>query len=137
MSHLQARAQSLSLHTVGDLPPVRCDETRTRQITRALLYDTCRHTPHGEQIDVAVSHAIDKEFLQIVISASAGLGHPTPPTPHARSTAPTTVNEGSIEMHIARSLVQLHGGCLELQRASGGRRILRVALPIAGRAPQT
>jgi hypothetical protein len=39
-------------------------------------------------------------------------------------------------MHIARSLLHLHGGRLELQRAPGGQRTLRATLPIADELPQ-
>jgi len=131
LPHLQARAQSLSLHTVDDLPPAHCDEVRTRQIVRSLLYDTCRHTPHGEQIDVTVSHAGEGGFLQIAISVPAGPPRLTHHALHSKSIGPAAVGEDSLEIHIARSLVHLHNGQLGLRYEPDGRRVLCATVPIA------
>ena len=121
-----------------DLPRVNADGERLRQVFDNLIGNALKFTPPGGEIVVTLGETAGWVFAE-VRDSGPGLG----PADFARifapyqrlSAQPTGVGEDStgLGLFIARELLTLQGGRLEVQSQPGQGAVFRVSLPIAVR----
>ncbi len=133
------RQQLTFVPAPGPLPAVRADGERLRQVFDNLIGNALKFTPPGGVITVAAGEAAGWVYAE-VRDNGPGLG----PADFAKifsprqrlSAQPTGAGEDStgLGLFIARELLALQGGRLEVQSSPGGGAVFRVQLPAAARA---
>lgn len=135
----RAKQQRLQFHAAPSaLPPVNADGDRLRQVFDNLVGNALKFTPPGGDVTVVLGEAAGWVFAE-VRDSGPGLG----PADFARifapyqrlSAQPTGEGEDStgLGLFIARELLTLQGGRLEVQSQPGSGAVFRVNLPVAGR----
>jgi len=135
---LKLRAESKEQQVIEfldeDLPPVWADERAMRQICLNLLSNAVKFAPQGGRITLATGTTEDGgQFLSV---ADDGPGIPQDEIPMVLqafgqgSLAPSTTEGGTgLGLSIVQSLVDLHGGTLELKSEPGRGTEAIVKLP--------
>jgi signal transduction histidine kinase len=135
------KEQRLVVHPVeGGLAPVSADPERLRQVFDNLIGNALKFSPLRGEVSVTLGHAPGWAFAE-VRDSGPGLG----PEDFARifspfqtlSAKPTGQGEDStgLGLFIARELLNLQGGRLEVQSQPGQGSVFRVLLPVAAAAP--
>jgi len=124
----------------GELPAVFADAERLRQVFDNLISNALKFSPPRGEVRVSLGRAGGWAFAE-VRDSGPGLG----PADFARiftpfqplSARPTGVGEDStgLGLFIARELLTLQGGRLEVQSQPGQGSVFRVLLPVAAPAP--
>lgn len=140
-----ARAKQQQLHfapPTTPLPSVKADGERLRQVFDNLIGNALKFTPPGGRIGVSFGETGGWVHAE-VRDSGPGLG----PADFAKifapfqrlSARPTGVGEEStgLGLFIARELLTLQGGRLEVQSQPGGGAVFRVLLPVAARPGST
>jgi signal transduction histidine kinase len=115
---------------------VRADGERLRQVFDNLIGNALKFTPPGGDVTIAVGEAAGWVFAE-VRDSGPGLGPEDFArmfSPHQRLSAqPTGAGEDStgLGLFIARELLTLLGGRLEVQSQPGHGAVFRVSLPAA------
>ncbi len=133
-----AKGQRLVLvPALAPLPRVRADGDRLRQVFDNLIGNALKFTPPGGDIKVGFGEAAGWVYAEVQDSGP-GLG----PADFAKifspyqklSAQPTSKGEDStgLGLFIARELLTLQGGRLEVQSQPGSGAVFRVLLPQAG-----
>lgn len=122
-----------------ELPPVSADPERLRQVFDNLISNALKYSPPGGGVTVSLGGAGGWAYAE-VRDSGPGLG----PADFARifapfqplSAKPTGRGEDStgLGLFIARELLNLQGGRLEVQSQPGQGSVFRVLLPVAARA---
>jgi signal transduction histidine kinase len=138
---LQPEAQlaqiSLRAAVPADLPPVRGDNTRLRQILFNLLTNAIQYTGPGGRVALS-TRVLPHGALEIAIAdngpgiAAADLARVMLPFERAVDGTSSRHRGMGLGLALANHLVTLHGGVLTLDSAPGAGTTARVALP-AGR----
>ncbi len=136
----EAVARDLSLrHAIAtDLPPVRMDARRIRQVLGNLVGNALKFTPAGGRVEVcAAPHENDPELVRVTVRDN-GCG--IAPEAHERiferfhqeRTGDRSAREGlGLGLFIARDLVERHGGSLRVESRPGEGATFAFTLPIA------
>ncbi len=139
-SQVKAKTLRFTLHIPADLPPVLCDRTRVIQIVSNLLSNAIKYTHPGGQITVSLSLA-EEGFLQVSV-ADTGVGIAAEDQVRlferffrAGSARLTKATGAGLGLHIARSLIELHGGRIWFESELGQGSTFHVTFPIADREP--
>jgi len=131
-----AKDVSVSAFVADDFPPVWYDRTKIGQVLGILLSNAVKFTPGGGMIQLRVTHAATHDLHIDVIDTGIGID----PAHHARvfekffqvDASMTRRYEGAgIGLSIAKSIVEAHGGTLELDSALGRGTRFTVKLPNA------
>ena len=134
-------ARPISLHldeSLADVPVVRGDEARLRQVVGNLVTNALTHTPADSRVTVSVGADDDPELLVLRV-ADEGPG--MDPADAARAferfyradTARTREAGGTgLGLAIVASLVAAHGGSVDLTTAPGQGATFAVRLPRSG-----
>lgn len=131
-----AKGQTLSLQPAPQaLPSVEADADRLRQVFDNLIGNAVKFTPPGGAITVALGEAGAWAFAE-VRDTGPGLGPADFAkifAPRQRLSATPTGGEDSsgLGLFIARELLTLQGGRLEVQSLPGRGATFRVLLPVA------
>lgn len=132
-----AKNQQLRFVPAPDrLSPVNADGERLRQVFDNLIGNALKFTPPGGEVTVAAGEAAGWVYAE-VRDSGPGLGPADFAkifTPHQRLSArPTGEGEDStgLGLFIARELLTLQGGRLEVQSQPGRGAVFRVNLPAA------
>lgn len=135
-SEAAARAQDLAILVRADdeLPRVRGDESRLRQVLANLLDNALRHTPAGGVITVTAEATTSGVALSVIDS---GPGIAPEDLPHVferfyRADPARAAHGGSgIGLTISRAIAHAHGGDLTVDSATGegARFTLRLPTP--------
>jgi signal transduction histidine kinase/ActR/RegA family two-component response regulator/HAMP domain-containing protein len=136
---VEEKNQRLTVHIAPRVGLALADPARLRQIVANLVTNAHLYTPQGGNIDVRVDP--ERAWIQITVT-DTGVGM----TPEEASrvferfyrgrdgaTAPGT----GLGLSIVRSLVELHGGRIELESEPGAGSTFRVMLPAAIPEPET
>jgi signal transduction histidine kinase/CheY-like chemotaxis protein len=140
---MQARAlakrQSLGVYVAPTLPLAMADPQRIRQVIANLVTNAHLYTPAGGRIHIGVE--ADRAWVRLVV-ADSGIGMTPQETEHVfdrfyRAPSASAVAAGTgLGLSIVKSLVELHGGALEVGSEPGRGTEFHVMLPAASAAPQ-
>lgn len=119
---------------IGEVPPVRMDSERIRQVLRNLLGNALKFTPAGGSVRVAVQRTEDGIRLSV---ADTGPGIPreqlTGIFEKFRQAAPGHARQlqgTGLGLAIARHIVQAHGGKIWAESEAGRGSTFIVVLPV-------
>ena len=131
----EAEAGGVALTVEADegLPLLNADADRLVQVLGNLVHNALRHTPEGGQVTLAARrHA---EGLSLVVM-DTGEGIPADVLPHifertVRADSARAAEDGAsgLGLSIARSLVEAHGGTIEVESVEGEGATFTVVLP--------
>ena len=130
----EATGVTLTLAIPSALPPIRADQVRFQQILLNLMSNAVKFTPSGGR--VRVSAAIEADRLAITV-ADTGIG--MRPEDVAIALEPFRQIDGPLSrrydgtglgLPLAKALVELHGGRLEIESAPGAGTLVRICLPL-------
>jgi len=132
---MDEKQQKLELFAADDLPLVRADELRTKQILINLLSNAAKFTGEGGRICMAAQFD-DPDFVSVAV-ADTGCGM-TPeevqralePFTQIRSTYSRTEEGTGLGLTIAKALILRHGGTLEITSKPNVGTTVRFTLPI-------
>ncbi len=140
---LEVRDLALSVEVADDLPPVRADPTRLRQVLDNLLSNACKFTYPGGQITVrARLHGSPSGFLLVSI-ADTGVG--IAPEEQEKIFEPFYCAENPLEaeaggvgvgLAVARSLIEAHGGQMWVESEPGQGSTFYFTLPLSEQSGQ-
>jgi two-component system, OmpR family, sensor kinase len=135
----------LTLHldpSLTDVPVVLGDEARLRQVVGNLVTNALTHTPTSARVTVTLAEEAGDPDVVVLSVADDGPG--MAPEDAARvferfyraESSRTRENGGSgLGLAIVASLVEAHGGSVEVRTAPGRGADFRVRLPRSGPAP--
>lgn len=136
---LGAQAQDIELEVCEALPFALVDPGRTIQIVANLISNASKFSPSATPIRVRLSLPEDAPgYVQLtVIDTGPGISPDDQARlfrPFARGTNALQNGPGGsgLGLYITKSLVEFHGGRIELQSAPGSGTSVSVTLPIAG-----
>ena len=125
---------AVRLRVPPDLPAVRADDMRLKQAMLNLLSNAVKFTPPGGSIEIAAA-LTEAGSLDITI-ADTGIGMrpediPVALEPFRQIDSKITRNYGGtgLGLPLARRLLELHGGRLEIESAVGGGTTVTMRLP--------
>jgi two-component system OmpR family sensor kinase len=132
----------IALHldeSLTDVPVVRGDEGRLRQVVGNLVTNALTHTPAGTRVTVTVAEAPDDPGVLVLRVADEGPGMDPADAERAferfyRADASRTRSAGGtgLGLAIVSSLVAAHGGSVGLDTALGKGAVVTVRLPRSG-----
>ena len=130
----EAAGVSLSLDISGALPCIRSDQVRFQQILLNLMSNAVKFTPAGGR--VRVSAAIEADGAVIAIEDS-GIGMKAEDIaialePFRQIDGPLSrrFDGTGLGLPLAKALVELHGGRLEIRSAPAAGTLVRIRLPL-------
>ena len=129
-------ARPLSTDVAPDVPVLRGDEARLRQVLANLLSNAMQHTPVGAAVQVRLQ-ARDAHVVVEVADQGPGMAPEVAERVFERfyraDPSRTRASGGSgLGLSIVAALVAAHGGRLELDTAPGRGAVFRVLLPVGG-----
>lgn len=128
-----AAGVSLAIEIPASLPLIRADRLRFQQILLNLMSNAVKFTPSGGR--VSVSAAVGTEGAVIAV-ADTGIGMKAEEIPIALE--PFRQIDGALSrrfdgtglgLPLAKALVELHGGRLDIESAPGAGTVARIRLP--------
>ncbi len=132
----RAQNSGLTLETeiADDLPPLRADERKLKQVLLNLLSNAVKFTPEGGTVMTRVWCRRDDGYVFQVAGSAIGIA----PDDSPRVLAPFGQVEGSLSrkhegtglgLPLTKSLVEMHGGSFDLQIKVGVGTTVTVRLP--------
>jgi two-component system sensor histidine kinase HydH len=128
----EARAAGIATAGVAalDLPPVRADRDRVKQVLLNLVLNAIQAMPDGGKLTLGASAS--RTALTLDVSDTGG-GIAPEVLPRLFEPYVTTKAKGlGLGLAIARRIVEAHGGRIEAGNLPGGGARFRVTLPLAG-----
>ncbi len=126
---------SVTAHADRDVPTVRGDRERLRQVLRNLLENAVKYSPAGEAVDVR-ARAEDGRVLVTVEDSGPGI----PAEQHGliferfgRANVGLGKPGTGLGLFIARSIAEAHGGTLSVFSAPGEGATFTLELPVGNR----
>jgi signal transduction histidine kinase len=114
--------------------PISGDAERLRQLLLILLDTACRYTPQGGEISIAL--VADGSSATITVSDS-GIGIPADELDRVpgrfyrgSNAAPMAPHGAGLGLHVAQSIIEAHGGDLQVASELGQGTAVRVRLPL-------
>lgn len=133
------RSQRISLHCGSEIPAVRADRAKLKQVVFNLLGNAIKFSPDGGSIRVRTGLGDFGDEIRIAVQ-DAGPG--VPPEEQERIFEPFVrlpgqePREGTgLGLAIAKRLVELHGGRIWVDSAPGKGSTFAFSLPVAGFEP--
>ncbi len=124
----------------SELPILHCDAVRLRQVLLNILSNAVKFTPEGGRIDIHTRTLGNGEFFCIIVSDS-GIGMTREeidvalsPFGQINSAMNRGVEGTGLGLPLAKALVKLHGGRLELMSEKGKGTTVTVIIPVNGPA---
>jgi two-component system OmpR family sensor kinase len=110
------------------------DAERLRQLLLILLDNACRYTPEGGEVSIAL---VPEGSSAIITVSDTGIGIPSDeldrvPTRFYRGSnaAQMAPHGAGLGLHVARSIVEAHGGDIQMSSELGQGTAVRVRLPL-------
>jgi two-component system NtrC family sensor kinase len=129
----QAQGQELRAHLTQELPPVRGNPRRLRQVISNLVGNSVKYTPEGGHI--VVEAVVAEEHITISVSDD-GIGIPLEDQPYVfdkffRVDAPETLDipGTGLGLSIVKSVIEKHGGRVWVESTPGKGSVFTVLLP--------
>ena len=115
----------------GDVPEISCDHKRLRQVFLNILDNAAKHGGAGKRIEASME--LDEENIIFKIR-DHGAGIPEEELPLVKKKfykGSSKARGTGIGLAVSDEIVQMHGGSLTLENASGGGTLVTVRLPLA------
>lgn len=119
------------LDNEDDIPEVSCDPQRMRQVFLNILDNASKHGGEGKRIDAEICSADDCVEVRI---RDYGPGIPEDEIPLVTRKfykGSSKARGSGIGLAVCEEIVEMHGGQLILENASGGGTLVTVRLPIS------
>jgi signal transduction histidine kinase/CheY-like chemotaxis protein len=134
-ARIAEKRQELRVHVAPGLPAALADPGRLRQVIANLLTNAHQYTPDDGIVEVGAS--ADQGWIQIWVGDS-GVGMTPEQLEHAfERFYRASVSGTGLGLSIVKSLVDLHGGDIEVDSAPGRGSTFRVRLPAAVPRPES
>jgi two-component system cell cycle sensor histidine kinase PleC len=134
----QALKNKISLHVElpASLPPVRADAVAMRQILINLLSNAVKFTPEGGEVTVSVERPKDGGLALVITDTGIGMNEAEiaialEPFRQVENALTKKFEGTGLGLPIARRLVELHGGRLEIASAKNLGTVIKAHLPAA------
>ena len=131
-SRLQQEGVALELlENDDDIPEIPCDPKRMRQVFLNILDNAAKHGGEGRRIEASM--CLEGELIVIRIR-DYGPGIPEDELPLVKRKfykGSSKTRGTGIGLAVCDEIVELHGGTLELENASGGGTLVTLRLPVA------
>jgi CheY-like chemotaxis protein len=131
---LAARDLRLVIDSPPDLPPVRFDRLRIRQVVYNYLSNAIKFSPPGSEIALTIEHRGDQVWV-----ACRDQGHGIAPEDLPRlfrefeRVGDQTCAEGTgLGLALSRQLIELHGGMVGVESTLGVGSMFSFTLPVTG-----
>lgn len=111
------------------IPEITCDPKRMRQVFLNILDNAAKHGRDGGRIDASISHEKDTVVVRI---RDFGSGIPENELPFVKKKfykGSSKTRGTGIGLAVCDEIVDMHGGTLTLENASGGGTLVTVRLP--------
>ncbi|MEA2476024.1 MAG: two-component system, OmpR family, clock-associated histidine kinase SasA, partial [Actinomycetota bacterium] len=119
-----------------DLPLVRADRDRLRQVVINLLTNATRYSPVGTTIEISARHVVDDDQVTISV-ADQGIGIPEEDRERifgkfAMLPKPSWVKKGTgLGLFITKGIIDAHGGKLWVDSAPGQGSTFKFSVAVA------
>lgn len=132
------RAAAAGIALAAELPPelplLRADRTRLKQIVLNLLSNAIKFTPNGGRIDVTVACAPAGAMVIAVTDTGIGMTDAEvavalEPFRQVDSNLARRHEGAGLGLPLTKTLIELHGGKLEIESAIGRGTVTRVSFP--------
>ena len=140
-NRLQAKGISVGLDLPDDLPWLRGDERRLKQVVINLLSNAFKFTPEGGNVTVAATADPVQGF--VIRVADDGIGMAAEDIPRALTrfgqvdgSLARDFNGTGLGLPLSKALIEMHGGTLEIESAPGAGTTVTLRLPAARIAPR-
>ena len=117
------------LENDDDIPEIRCDTDKLRQVFLNILDNAAKHGGEGKRIDASIHHLDDTVIVRI---RDYGPGIPEDEIPLVKKKffkGSSKARGTGIGLAVCDEIVELHGGSLTLENAEGGGTLVTVTLP--------
>ncbi len=127
------KSQTLRVAIDKNLPPLRGNPIRLRQLVDNLIVNAVKYTPHGGSLTVNIRHDNDQVIFEVI---DTGLGIPLADQPHIfekfyrASNTPKNAPGTGLGLAIVKSIVESHDGRIWLESAVGQGSKFVVVLPV-------
>ena len=114
-----------------EIPEIPCDGKRLRQVFLNILDNAAKHGGEGKRIDAGISYEDGNVVVRI---RDYGPGIPEDEIPLVKMKfykGSSKARGTGIGLAVCEEIVELHGGTLTLENASGGATLVTVTLPAA------
>lgn len=136
MAQVEARGLQLTMTVQDGLPGVLGDGLRVAQILGNLLSNAIKYTPFGGEITLTITRAAEEGYLLVIVRDS-GVGIPAAEQEkvferfyRASSAALVGATGAGLGLHIARALIELHGGKIWVESTPGQGAAFYVTFPV-------
>ena len=113
-----------------DLPEVRLDPLRTREVVSNLVMNALRYAPRGSAVTVTASPRGSAEVEVTVDDRGPGVPPDVLPRMFQRFVRSDDSGGSGLGLAIARELVEAHGGTIDAAPLEGGGTRVRFVLPL-------
>ena len=134
------RSVTLDITTPSDMPNVRMDPTRIRQVVSNLVENAITHTPDGGHVSVNVeSQNFQNSGFALITVSDTGTGISQEDLPHVFDRfyrVDPSRNRGTggagLGLTIVKRLIEVHGGQIGVTSVPGSGTTFTFEIPIAG-----
>jgi signal transduction histidine kinase/CheY-like chemotaxis protein len=140
VDEMQMRAKLSDLSIEQSLPktlPLVADPLRIRQVLNNLISNAIKYTPAGGRVQISASNGAG--YVQLAVEDS-GLGIPPDALPHVFDRfyrvprdSDSSVEGTGLGLAITKSIVEEHGGSIEVVSTLGEGSTFKVRLPVEGK----
>jgi len=112
-----------------DIPEIRCDTDKLRQVFLNILDNAAKHGGEGKRIDASI-HYEDNTVVVRIRDYGPGIPEDEIPLVKKKFYKGSSKARGTgIGLAVCDEIVELHGGSLTLENAEGGGTLVTVTLP--------
>ena len=112
-----------------EIPEIRCDKDKLRQVFLNILDNAAKHGGDGKQIDASI-HSEDSCVVIRIRDYGPGIPEDEIPLVKKKFYKGSSKARGTgIGLAVCDEIVELHGGSLTLENAQGGGTLVTVTLP--------
>ena len=112
-----------------EIPEIRCDADKLRQVFLNILDNAAKHGGDGKQIDASIHHG-DQTVVVRIRDYGPGIPEDEIPLVKKKFFKGSSKARGTgIGLAVCDEIVELHGGSLTLENAEGGGTLVTVTLP--------
>ncbi len=125
----------LSVDAPDDLPAIDLDPLRMREVVGNLVSNALRHTPRGGSITVAARVSAPEAVTVTIRDTGEGIAPDLLPYVFDRFAKGPASRGSGLGLSIARDLVRMHGGTIEVASSPGTGTTFTIRLPTSTRQP--